>query len=126
MLGMIGPAAETFSDLKKPSKKITAEFSDASSLKQASQSSFTQPSNTYSESKSAASVKPVRANSSVRASVSQKEISIQKPSTARPLTSTLIDLLDDNLSDFEVDDLDDTLQKLKLEEALEQCKKDLR
>jgi hypothetical protein len=34
---------------------------------------------------------------------------VQKPSTARPITSTLIDLLDDNLSDFEVDDLDDTL-----------------
>ena len=38
----------------------------------------------------------------------------------RPLTSTLIDLLDDNLSDFDgVEDLDDTMQKLKLEEALE-------
>lgn len=49
-----------------------------------------------------------------------------KPAPARPLTSTLIDLLDDNLSDFEVDDLDDTIQKLRLEEAIEQCKKDLR
>ena len=126
MLGMIGPAADTFTDTKKPSKKTNDALSDASSLKQASQSSFAYPTSTYSESKSGVTLKPVRANSSVRSSVSQKEISLVKPAPARPLTSTLIDLLDDNLSDFEVDDLDDTIQKLKLEEALEQCRKDLR
>lgn len=36
MLGMIGPQSDTFTDLKKPSKKITDSISDASSLKQAS------------------------------------------------------------------------------------------
>jgi hypothetical protein len=105
---------------------MTDSISDASSLKQASQSSFTNPTSTYSESKSTVSVKPVRANSSVRPALNQKEIQVPKPAPARPLTSTLIDLLDDNLSDFEVDDLDDTIQKLRLEEAIEQCKKDLR
>lgn len=69
MLGMIGPQSDTFTDLKKPVKKITDSIGDASSLKQASQSSFTKPTSTYSESKSAASVKPVRANSSVRPSL---------------------------------------------------------
>ena len=37
-----------------------------------------------------------------------------------------MDLLDDNLSDFEIDDLDYTMQYLHLEEAIEQCKKNLR
>ena len=37
-----------------------------------------------------------------------------------------MDLLDDNLSDFEIDDLDDTMQQLNLEEAIETCKKNLR
>ncbi len=37
-----------------------------------------------------------------------------------------MDLLDDNLSDFEIDDLDDTMQQLHLEEAIETCKKNLR
>jgi len=55
-------------------------------------------------------VKPVRASSSTRNSNNFKELSINKPATARPLTSTLIDLLDDNLSDFEgIEDLDDTI-----------------
>jgi len=105
MLGMIGPAADTLTDTKKPSKKVNDAFSDVCSLK-----SESHPASTYSDSaKSGNTLKPVRANSSVRSSVSQKEISLSKPTPARPLTSTLIDLLDDNLSDFEVDDLDDTI-----------------
>ncbi len=112
MLGLIGPTqTDTFSDLNKPSKKFSEIYSDASSLKQASQSSFTTPSNTYSDTKSNAStVKPVRVSSSTRNSNNFKELSINKPAPARPLTSTLIDLLDDNLSDFEgIEDLDDTI-----------------
>ena len=55
-------------------------------------------------------MKPVRASSSTRNSNNFKELSINKPAPARPLTSTLIDLLDDNLSDFEgIEDLDDTI-----------------
>jgi len=66
MLGMIAPTGDTFTDLKKPSKKLNDSTSDASSIKQASQSSFTNPTSTYSESKSTTSAKPIRANSSVR------------------------------------------------------------
>jgi hypothetical protein len=67
MLGLIGPtASDTYSDAKKPSKKFSEVYSDVSSLKQASQSSFVNPSSTYSDTKSNATVKPVRASSSTR------------------------------------------------------------
>jgi hypothetical protein len=33
---MMGPSVDTFTDLKKPSKKVTDSISDATSLKQAS------------------------------------------------------------------------------------------
>lgn len=62
----------------------------------------------------------------MRQSLSQKEISVIKPPTQRPLTVNLIDILDDNLSDVEIDDLDDTMLKLQLEEELEKVKKNLR
>ncbi len=62
----------------------------------------------------------------MRQSLSQKEISVIKPPTQRPLTVNLIDILDDNLSDVEIDDFDDTMLKLQLEEELEKVKKNLR
>jgi len=78
------------------------------------------PSSTYSDTKQNETVKPIRASSSNR-NYGSKELSIGgKTPQQRPLTSTLVDLLDENLSDFEgIEDFEDTIQKIKLEEAIE-------